>query len=376
MKKIVLINITGGPIIQEDGLIFTEGGLVHALFTLTNLASDYDITILCPNPPGNKQEQIARYKGIKLLCMGSSMWIRWMGSGGPSFLRKARRYVNKERPAILMGNGVLASFLIRFAPKGTFKIGIVHHLYHASSVNNSSKYAVWGTGVLERIALRLTKLNKIAVINPMVKGVLVKEGFCQDKIAVVGNGVNVEDYSLSINKIPYSLIYIGRLTELKGVSSLVEVISMVRNKIPDVKLHIIGDGPKREEVKRKIQELDLAQSIFMHGYLSEKEKIDLLLSSALYVSNSIFEGFGIPVVEAMATGTVPIINDIEAHRFIFQDEDVGYLVKSKEEMATRIIDLFTNEAERLRLARDGRRLVEDKWTWEKASERYRELIEG
>ena len=376
MKKIISINFSGGPIIKEDELSFTEGGLVHALFALANLTSDYAITILCPNPPGNKQKQIAKYKGVNIICVGSSRWIRWMGSGSLSFLREAKRYVEKERPDILIGNGVLASFLLHFAPKGTFKVGIIHHLYHASNIDNSSKYAVWGIGVLEKLALHLTKLDKVAVVNPMVKDVLVKEGFCQDKIVVVGNGFSIEDYVFCENKIPCSLIYIGRLTELKRVSSLVEVVSMVKKKIPGVVLHIAGDGPKHKEVRRKIEALRLTQNIIMHGYLSEKEKIELLSSSAIYVSNSIFEGFGIPVVEAMATGTVPVVNDIAAHRFIFQDENIGHLVRSKEEMATRIIDLLTNETERLRLAKNGRRLAEEKWTWQKVSERYREVIAG
>jgi glycosyltransferase involved in cell wall biosynthesis len=166
------------------------------------------------------------------------------------------------------------------------------------------------------------------------------------------------------------------LTELKRVSSLIEAIAMVRNKFPEVKLHIVGDGPKHEQVRRKIEALDLFQNVFMHGYLSEREKIELLSSSAVYVSNSTFEGFGIPLVEAMATGTVPVVNDIEAHRFVFQDDNVGYLVKSTEEMATKITDLLSNETERLRLATNGRRLVEQKWTWAKVAQRYRESIEG
>ena len=45
MKKIVFINVGGGPVIKEGGIGFTEGGLVHALSALTNLASDYDIMI-------------------------------------------------------------------------------------------------------------------------------------------------------------------------------------------------------------------------------------------------------------------------------------------------------------------------------------------
>ncbi len=376
-KRIVLINHTGGPIITEDEFGYTEGGLAHALSALTGLASDYDITIVCPDFSGNKQIHVAKYRGVDIRCVGGSRWIRWMHAGGISFCRQANRYIEEVSPDILIGNGMLASFLLRFAPKGPFKIGVIHHLYHASNASNidsSSKYAMRVVGALEKAALRLTKLDRIAVISPMVQDVLTKEGFCQDKIVVVGNGVNVEDYPFSANKVPCSLIYIGRLTELKRVSSLIESISIVRNRFPEVKLHVVGDGPKREEVRRKIEELGLFQNVFTHGYLPERKKIELLSRSAVYVSNSIFEGFGIPLVEAMAVGTVPVVSDIEGHRFVFQNDKVGHLVKSTEEMATKIGDLLSNEAERLRLATNGRRLVEQRWTWSKVAQRYRDLL--
>jgi len=47
-------------------------------------------------------------------------------------------------------------------------------------------------------------------------------------------------------------------------------------------------------------------SVVMHCFLSEEEKIDLLSSCAVYISQSDFEGFGIPPVEAMASGVVPV----------------------------------------------------------------------
>jgi len=78
----------------------------------------------------------------------------------------------------------------------------------------------------------------------------------------------------------------------------------------------------------------------------------------------------------MATGTVPVVSDIEGHRFVFQDDNVGYLLKSTEEMAAKITDLLGNETERLRLATNGRRLVEQKWTWATVARRYREFIDG
>jgi glycosyltransferase involved in cell wall biosynthesis len=376
VKKIILINVTGGPVLREGGLGFTEGGLVHALFALANLASEYNIKIVCPNIPGNKQKRIIDYRGVTIICLDSSRWIRWMGTGSLSFIREAYRCVREEKPDIVIGNGLLVSFLLRFVPQGAFKLGIIHHLYHASSVDGSSKAAVRGVGALERLALRLTKLDRIAVVNPATREILVRRGFCRDSIVVVGNGVDIHDYCFCENKDPHSLIYVGRLTELKRVSSLIRIVSMIKKEIPDVLLHIVGDGPKCGEVNRRIKALGVSDNVAMHGYVSEEEKIALLASSAIYLSNSCFEGFGIPLVEAMATGTVPVVSDIDAHRLIFQGEDVGYLANCHEDMAARAVALLTNETRRLKLARNGRRLVEEKWTWARVGERYRELIQA
>jgi len=58
-------------------------------------------------------------------------------------------------------------------------------------------------------------------------------------------------------------------------------------------------------LQRKIASLGLGDRVVLHGYLPEEDKIALLQDSAVYVSNSNFEGFGIPLVEAMAAGAVP-----------------------------------------------------------------------
>ncbi|MCK4263228.1 MAG: glycosyltransferase family 4 protein, partial [Dehalococcoidia bacterium] len=128
------------------------------------------------------------------------------------------------------------------------------------------------------------------------------------------------------------------------------------------------------EVKRRIAALGISDSVVLHGYVPEREKVELLSNCAVYVSNSRFEGFGIPVVEAMATGTVPVVSNIGGHEFILQGQDAGYLVDSVEEMAVKIADLLTHEARRSELARNGRKLVEEKWTWVKVSEKYRKLV--
>lgn len=375
MNKIVFIHLTGGLIFKQDGFAFTEGGLVHGVTALSTLSSQYDVKFLCPNPPGYKKRREIKYRGAKIICLGSALWIQEAQYANLRFFQEVSRFLQREKPDILMGNGIVAASLLRFVSHEAVKIGIIHHLYHALGLEDAFKHTTWGIGIMERLALQLAKLDKIAVISPMVKEVLVKRGFPQNDIVVVGNGVNPDDYRFSEDKSPHSLIYIGRLTRLKRVASLIEIIPAIKRLFPDVTLHIVGGGPKRDELRKKIRELGVSQNVLMHGYLTEENKIRLLRNCAVYVSNSSFEGFGIPLIEAMATGTVPVVSNIAAHDFVFQGEDVGFLVDSKEEMIERIVALFKEPSLRATLARNGRRLVEEKWTWKRVGQRYRELLQ-
>lgn len=376
MKKIIIIHLTGGPLIKENKLTFTEGGLVHALSASVYLVDEYETTILCLNPPQYKEKREIDYHGVKVVCLGGSRWLRIAQYGDLTFFREAYNYIKKANPDILIGNNFLASFLIIFFPKKIKKIGIIHHLYLTLFGKRKFKFLIWIIGQWEKLALIfLKKLDKIGVINPLVGDLFVKKGYPQNKIVIVGNGIDPLFYSFAEKKNPNSLIYIGRLAELKGVEDLIDIVFAIKKKIPKITLHIVGDGPMYWKIKNKIKKLGVENEVIIHGYLAEKEKLDLLQESAIYLSASQLEGFGLPLIEAMATGCVPVVSDIYAHRFVFQGQRVGFLIKNNKEMAEKIIELLKNEKERLELAEEGRRLVEEKWTQEKVGQRYKKLLQ-
>jgi len=374
-KKIFILQLTGGPLIEGKRVVFTEGGLLHTVSAALNLTDDYNISILCPNPPGQKEKRQIDYQGLKIISIGEASWIRFSQYGNLDFFLKIRSLINEARPQILIGNNLLASFLISFLPQEMKKVGVIHHFY--LTLKNKFQPTVSAIKIFENFSFSfLKKLDAIAVINPLTKKILIKKGFLENKIFFIGNGADKRLFSFSSKKEKNSLIYIGRLAELKGVEDLINVISEIKKEIPETVLHLVGDGPKQQFLEKKINLLNLKNNVIFHGCLDREKIKGLLEKSSIYLSASRFEGFDIPLTEAMACGCTPIVSNIYAHRFVFQNQEVGYLVKDKNEMTRRTLELLRDENKRLFFAQNGRELVEEKWTWENVSKRYKNLLQS
>jgi len=113
VKKILFGHITGAPIIKGSDMGFTEGGLPHILSASTDLTEDYEIEVICPNLPGDSGEQAAVHKGVKIVSLGTSSWVKgYSRMPGPSFYRRAYSYIRKQT--------LISSSEITFSPPYSF----------------------------------------------------------------------------------------------------------------------------------------------------------------------------------------------------------------------------------------------------------------
>jgi glycosyltransferase involved in cell wall biosynthesis len=127
------------------------------------------------------------------------------------------------------------------------------------------------------------------VFRPRVKQ------YCQERLR--------ENYGLNE---PF-ILYVGRIQGRKNLPRLVEAYAQLRKQGRKEKLVLAGKQDwQSEQVKAKIKELQLEDSVVFPGYV-EQDDLPLLFNAAeVFVFPSIFEGFGLPVVESMASG-VPTI---------------------------------------------------------------------
>lgn len=102
------------------------------------------------------------------------------------------------------------------------------------------------------------------------------------------------------------LISVGRLSPEKAHIGLLEAFSKMRRADIEAELVIVGDGPERERIKRKVDELNLQESVILRGRLSEEETLEEIASADVLVLASFMEGLPVVLMEAMAL-SIPVV---------------------------------------------------------------------
>jgi glycosyltransferase involved in cell wall biosynthesis len=164
-----------------------------------------------------------------------------------------------------------------------------------------------------------------------------------DNIKVIYPAVEIPHPSGSSAGRSFTLGFLGRLTEEKGVDILLRSLA----KLPaDTNLIIAGSGPKENELKKQVLELNLSDRVSFLGRVTDKAQFFNQIG-ALVVPSFLAESFGLVAVEAMAFGVPVIASRIGALSEIIENEKTGLLFEpgNADDLAKKISDLRANPAE-------------------------------
>jgi glycosyltransferase involved in cell wall biosynthesis len=165
--------------------------------------------------------------------------------------------------------------------------------------------------------------NKIWVIRPQD---------IDDKLFKVRNRDEMRE-ELGIDKIKHIIIYVGRITEDKGLRYLIEAVYLLVSKCNDISLYLIGDGQEKESLALLSYKLGIDRIVHFMGN-KKHDEIPLWLSAAdLFVLPTLQEGFGIAALEAMSCGLPVIASNVGGVPELVKNGINGYIVepaKSRE----------------------------------------------
>jgi len=156
-------------------------------------------------------------------------------------------------------------------------------------------------------------------ISPQVAELLRRAG-CRCPVTTIPNAVLLTNDVLPVLSEPYRIAFVGRLEERqKNVLILPEIARTLMDQGIRFDMRIVGDGPHRNDLERKIRQLEVAECVRILGPLEREQAWQLFRESHFAILPSSFEGFGLVVAEAMAAGCVPIVSDIPVFRWILGD---------------------------------------------------------
>ncbi len=201
------------------------------------------------------------------------------------------------------------------------------------------------------------------------------------KIKVIPGGVNIEQFVNSpktielINK-KFKLhdekvvLFTGRLIKSKGIEYLIKAAPMINGKVL-----IIGDGPHREILEAEVKKRNIKNVIF-GGYIGNKEHIHAYYERAdVYVSPTVFEGFGLTIVEAMVAHTPVIASNKGGIVSIIKNGVNGFMVtpRSPQEIADIANKLLSDDMLRKKVGDEAYKTVVEKFTWQHITDEYEKL---
>ena len=164
----------------------------------------------------------------------------------------------------------------------------------------------------------------------------------------------------------------------KGHDQLLEAWPMVRSRLPDARLVLVGAGDDVSRLRAKATSLDVADQVVFTGFVSAAAKRALYERAALFAMPSRDEGFGLVYLEAMAHGLACVGSVHDAAGDVIEDGVTGLLVDQSRTdlLAERLIGLLGDDARRRQMGQRGRARAEREFGYGRFRDRLVTLLEG
>lgn len=271
-----------------------------------------------------------------------------------------------------------------FAPKSLKVIITVHDLVAFLFPSTHNTKATF----IERLTLKkaLKKADSVFVVSENTKKDLLKKiKYPENKIHITPCAPAdffkqpVKPKELEEIKQKYHLpnrfiLAVGTLEPRKNFSTLIKSFIIVKRKDPDLKLVIVGKkGWKFKQVEESVKHYKLQSEVIFPGYIEDHELQKVYHLASVFVFPSLYEGFGIPPLEAMASGCPVISSNVASLPEVIGEAGLLIDPRSSYKIADAIYSLSTNDHARNLLIEKGK-IQAGKFSWEESANKALEIF--
>jgi len=214
------------------------------------------------------------------------------------------------------------------------------------------------------------KANKINIIHP---GIDIYEKFIHQNTILKIKSI--------INSSHPVILTLARLELRKGHKLVLDALSRLKDKYPNLLYIIAGDGPSKKGIKEYARELQISDNIRFLGWITEPEKSVLLKSTNLFImtphiEKESVEGFGMSFIDAAFHGLATIGTDSGGIPDAIINGKTGLIARTSDvsDITAKIDDLLSNPKKRIALGKAGQKNALEKFQWDNKVKEYLGLI--
>jgi glycosyltransferase involved in cell wall biosynthesis len=206
--------------------------------------------------------------------------------------------------------------------QGNFFPGIFHRCYQRSFFKSLGIALSEFLHRRRRTVVRYS--DQFLATSGFVKSKFVEAGFPNEKISVFPNFIDFEPLESTVPPENYA-VYVGRLSREKGLVTLLSAFEKLR----DLPLKIVGDGPLKNELERIVHR-DKLNHVTFTGFIDGAEKREILAKALFLVFPSqCYESFGYSIIESYACGVPVVASDIGGAMELVDEGNTGVLFQPK-----------------------------------------------
>jgi glycosyltransferase involved in cell wall biosynthesis len=271
---------------------------------------------------------------------------------------------------------------VQSPPYGAFVFGAplvvtVHSpvLEEFAHYRNSLKVVSIPAIALEKVSL--SRARAVLAVSAQSRSDLVgKYGLEPARVEVIGNGVDYDKFSGRRGATSSSMkkvLVVSRLEPRKNVREAIEAVAMLPKGM--CHLDIAGDGSEKAALVEVAKGVGAEDVVHFLGRVSEASLPELYRGSAIFLTTSSSEGFGLSLLEAMSSSCGCVVSDLPTHRALIEHGVSGLIYRSRSELVSCLRDLLSSP-ERVERLGAAARQVASGHTWEKVAERVAAAYDG
>jgi len=391
MKKKLLILTSSFPSSKSDysGIFIFELAL--------KLKNNFDVFILTPRV--NYSQKRENFEGLIIFRFKQFLFKNIvLANNGPIMpkLKKNKFYiltipwflisqllalsniVRKQKISLIHAHWILPQGLIAALYKKFFNKNVnLIVTIHGSDINlfksNLGKFLLKWT---------LNNIDLLTVVSTPIKYDVIKLGY-KKNVYVYPMGVNTQlfnpkKFDLALKKKfgikSKFILFVGSLIKLKRIEELIDAMPCVIERFPDIKLIIIGKGILEKKLKMQVQKLKIEKNILFLGFIENKQLPKFYATSDLFILPSKSEGFPVSAMEALSSGTLTLMAQIETVKELIIEKETGFYINkiNPKVLSNKIINILQNDYEIIAI--NGRKHIIKNYSWEIIGEKYKNLL--